>query len=152
MIYETLITLALFTATAGHSLASPNTDVMVPVHQFVDSFNKGDATTSTAGCAYVTSILDDFPPHEWHGAGACAKWMASYKAFARENGIADMIIALGDPRHIDITTDHAYVVIPASYTLKDRGKLVKKTNSILTFALEKKMSGWCIVAWAWADG
>jgi hypothetical protein len=38
---------------------------MDPVHQFVESFNKGDATTAKAGCADVTSIIDDFPPHEY---------------------------------------------------------------------------------------
>lgn len=63
-----------------------------------------------------------------------------------------MIIVLGDPRHVDITADRAYVVIPASYTLKDHGNQISKTNSILTFALEKKTRGWCIIAWAWADG
>lgn len=150
--YRVLIAITLSIATTGFSVASDETDVMVPVQQFVDSFNKGDATTSTASCSYVTSILDDFPPHEWHGASACPKWMASYRVFARANGIADMIIALGNPRHVDITADRAYVVVPASYTLKDHGKLVKKTNSILTFALEKKTSGWRIVGWAWADG
>jgi len=150
--HRVLLAITLTIATSGFSGASDKTDVMVPVHQFVDSFNKGDATTSTAGCSYVTSILDDFPPHEWHGANACAKWMASYSAFTKGNEIADMIIALGDPRHVDITADRAYVVVPASYTLKNHGKLIKKTNSILTFALQKKTNGWCIVGWAWADG
>jgi hypothetical protein len=146
-----LIALAVSFLGPGTSVASESADVMVPVHQLFDSFNRGDATTSAAGCADVESIIDDFPPHEWHGAGACAKWMNGYKAYAKENGIADMIITLSNPRHIDITGDLAYVVVSANYTLRQQGKVVSKANSILTFALRRSSTGWRIIGWAWAD-
>ena len=29
-----------------------------------------------------------------------------------------MIITLGSPRHVDVAADRAYVVVPASYTIK----------------------------------
>jgi hypothetical protein len=116
------------------------------------SRRKGDATTVTEGCSSVTSIIDDFPPHEWHGPGACPKWMESYRVFTKEHGLADMVITLGHPRHIDIAADRAYVVVPANYTIKNHGKLVRKTNSMVTFALEKSANVWRIIGWAWADG
>ena len=126
--------------------------VMKPVHEFVASFNKGDATTTDAGCSHVTSIIDDFPPHEWHGAEACQSWMRSYRLYTRANGLADMIITLGSPRHVDVAADRAYVVVPANYTIKIHGRLVNKTNSIVTFALEKSGTVWHISGWSWADG
>ena len=126
--------------------------VMKPVHEFVASFNKGDATTSDAGCAHVTSIVDDFPPHEWYGADACRMWMQSYRDYTTAHGLADMIITLGDPRHVDVSGDRAYVVVPASYTIEVHGKLVHKTNSIVTFALQKGAATWHLTGWAWADG
>jgi hypothetical protein len=126
--------------------------VMKPVHEFVASFNKGDATTTDAGCSHVTSILDDFPPHEWHGADACRSWMRSYRVYTSANGLADMIITLGSPKHVDVAGDRAYVVVPASYTIKVHGTLVNKTNSIVTFALERVATAWRISGWAWADG
>jgi hypothetical protein len=150
--YGILIALTLSAASAGRSLASDTADVMDPVHQFVASFNKGDATAARAGCSDVTSIIDDFPPHEWHGAGACPRWMESYRVFTRANGLADMIITLGNPRHVDTAADRAYVVVPANYTIRNHGKLVSKTNSMMTFALEKSANAWHIVGWAWADG
>ena len=122
---------------------------MVPVHQFVDGFNKGDTKTAAAACADQTSIIDEFPPHEWHGAGACAKWMNDYDADAKKNGITNGIVTLNKPRHIDITADRAYVVIPANYTFKKKGKPVKETGSILTLALQKGAAGWRITGWAW---
>ena len=63
-----------------------------------------------------------------------------------------MVITLGVPTHVDDTADRAYVVVPASYTIRDHGKLLSKTNSIVTFPLEKSANGWRIRSWAWADG
>jgi hypothetical protein len=139
--------------TAGNTSAVIDTlAVMKPVREFVASFNKGDATTSDAGCAHVTSIIDDVPPHEWHGAHACQMWMQSYRDYTVANGLADMIITLGDPRHVDVAGERAYVVVPASYTIEVHGKLVHKTNSVVTFALEKGATAWHLTGWAWADG
>ena len=135
--------------TAGPVAADDKKDVMVPINQFVDGFNKGDAGAAAA-CADETSILDEFPPHEWHGSGACLKWMNDYDADAKKNGITDGLVTLGTPKHIDITGDRAYVVIPSNYTFKMKGKPVKETGSALAFALHKGETGWRITGWAWA--
>lgn len=65
-----LIALAVAVLAAGPVAASDKTDVMVPVNQFVDAFNKGDIKGLEAACTEQMSIIDEFPPHEWHGAGA----------------------------------------------------------------------------------
>jgi hypothetical protein len=135
---------------AGPTSQSQQTEVMVPVHQFVDGFNKGDTKTAAAACADETSIIDEFPPHEWHGAGACLTWMNDYDVDASKNGITDGLVTLSAPRHIDITGDRAYIVIPANYTFKKKGKLVKEIGSRFTFALQKVETGWRITGWAWA--
>src|SRR3954469_10200448 len=98
--------------------ASEATDAMAPVHQFVDGFNKGDAKTALAACAEQASIIDEFPPHEWHGAGACAKWADAYEANAKKEAITDGVVTLGKPTHVDVTGDRAYVVVPAGYAWK----------------------------------
>jgi hypothetical protein len=38
---------------------------MVAVRHFVDGFNKDDVDLMQAACVDETSIIDDFPPHEW---------------------------------------------------------------------------------------
>ncbi|MEO8460475.1 MAG: nuclear transport factor 2 family protein [Dokdonella sp.] len=149
--HKLLIALTVSLLASGQSVASEKDDVMLPVHQLFASFNDGDATTAVAGCADVTSIIDDFPPHEWHGAEACPKWMSAYKAYAKANEITDMVITLSEPRHVDISSDLAYVVVPANYTLKKQGKLASSANSIVTLALKKGANGWRITSWAWAD-
>ena len=135
---------------AGPAVATEQTDVMVPVRQFVDGFNKGDVTLALASCAEQTSIIDEFPPHEWHGAGACAKWASDYEANAKKEGITDGVVTLGKPRHVDVSGDHAYVVVPAGYTFKQKGKAERDTNAMMALSLQKVAAGWRITGWSWA--
>ncbi len=148
--HKIFIALAVAILAAGPTAADEKTDVMVPVHQFVDGFNKGDTKTAAAACADQTSIIDEFPPHEWHGTGACSKWMNDFEADATKNEITDGIVTLGTPKHIDVTGDVAYIVIPSNYKFKMKGKPVEETGSMFTFALQKGESGWRIAGWAWA--
>ena len=147
---RTLTLLAAALLLAGTALATDRTDVLVPVHQFVDGFNKGDTKHAVAACAAETSIIDEFAPHEWHGAGACQKWADDYDANAKHDAITDGIVTLGTPTHVDVTGDHAYVVTPADYTFKQAGQPVKETGSMFTFALAKGADGWRITGWSWS--
>ena len=146
------IALSLAVLVAAPAAASDQTDVTAVVQKFVDGFNKGDTKTAAAACADQTSIVDEFPPYEWHGTGACAKWMADYDADAKKNGITDAIVTLGTPRHVDVTGDLAYVVVPTGYTYKLKGAPTKETGSMLTIALKKGAAGWRITGWAWTKG
>jgi len=147
--HKIFVVAAVAVLVAGPAGANEKTDVMVPVHQFVDGFNKGDIKSALAACAEQTSIIDEFPPHEWHGAGACSTWANDYDADAKKNGITDGIVTLGNPRHVDITGDRAYVVVPANFTYKQKGKPAKETGSMLTISLQKAAAGWRMTGWAW---
>jgi hypothetical protein len=125
-------------------------EVMSAVNRFVAGFNRGDATVLTNSCAEQTSIIDEFPPYEWHGAGACKTWMNDYDANAKKNGITDGLVTLGKPSHIDVTGDRAYVVIPSTYTWKQKGVAMREDGSAFTFALHKEKTGWRFVGWSWA--
>jgi hypothetical protein len=148
--YKTFSAVALAVLAAGATAASEKTDVMVPVHQFLDGFNKGDTKMALAACADQTSIIDDMPPHEWHGTGACARWMSDFDTDAKKNEITDGIVTLSSLRHIDITGDRAYVVASANYTSKKKGRLIRETGSLFTIALQRVETGWRITGWAWA--
>lgn len=147
-----LIALVMAILAAGPAAASEATDVMATVHQFIDGFNKGDIKSALAACAEQTSIIDDFAPHEWHGAGACAAWANDFDAIAKKDGITDGVVTLKKPRHVDITADRAYVVVPANFKFKLKGKPAKETGSMLTIALQKTAIGWRMIAWTWSKG
>jgi hypothetical protein len=144
------LTMVLAAGASAAAVASPQSDVMATVHQFVDGFNKGATKEALAACASPASIIDDFPPHEWQGAAACADWASAYAIEAKKNGITDGIVTLGQPRHVDITGSRAYVVVSANYTYKLHGKPVKENGSMLTVALRKLPEGWRITGWAWS--
>jgi len=147
--HATLAIVLLTVLAQGTGTAPEKAAVMAAVHQFVDAFNKGDTKTTASVCAEETSIIDEFPPHEWHGAEACMKWMNDYDADAKKNGITDGVVTLGSPRHVEVSADHAYVVVPADYAYKEKGKAVKETGSELTVALRKAASVWRITGWSW---
>ena len=46
--------------------------------------------------------------------------------------------------------DRAYVVVPANYTFRQKGKAVKETKATMTLALHKGAAGWRITGWSWA--
>jgi len=148
------ISIALVVAAfaAGPAFAAEKDDVMASVKQFVDGFNNGNVKSALAACAEQTSIVDELPPHEWHGPGACAVWAKDFDADAKKNGVTDGKVTLGKPRHVDIAGDRAYVVVPTTYAYKLNGKPMKETGSMLTIALQKGASGWLMTGWAWTKG
>jgi ketosteroid isomerase-like protein len=147
---EILFALAFAAVATLPAAATDKTDVVATARKFVDSFNKGDMKALTATCADQVSIIDEFPPYEWHGAGACAKWTDDYGADAKKNGITDGSVTLGAPRHVDVTADRAYVVVPANYKFKQNGKPVQEIGSTLTISLQKSEGVWRMTGWAWA--
>jgi ketosteroid isomerase-like protein len=142
--------LLLVVLAAAPAVATDQADVMAPIYQFIDGFNKGDVKSAVAACADQASIIDEFAPYEWHGAGACSQWAAAFDADAKKNGITPGAVTLGKPRHVDVTGDNAYVVVPTDYAFKQKGKAVKEKGSTLTVALQKGAAGWRITAWTWS--
>ncbi len=148
--YRILLTVSLAALAGAQTPGVAQIAVVAVIHQFVEAFNKGDMKVMAATCAEQTSILDEFPPHEWHGAGACAQWAGDYDADAKKNGITDGVVTISNPTHVDVTGDRAYVVVPANYNFKLKGKPVSEVGSIITLALLKSAGGWKITGWAWA--
>ena len=134
----------------GSASASEKTDVMRPILQFVDSFNRGDVKTMLGGCAAQTSIIDEFPPYIWQGATGCADWSYDFNAYAKKNAITDPKLILGGKTYVDVTRDHAYVVVTAHFSFTQNEKRVTEHGSSWTVALQKVADSWRITGWAWA--
>jgi len=147
---RTLLALAACAIGISSPVAAQQSEVMSVITRAVEAFNKGDTKTFATTCASETSILDEFPPHEWHGSGACEKWMSDYDSNAKRNGITDGIVTLGKPSHVDVTGDSAYVVIPSTYAWQEKGVAMREDGSAFTFALRKQATGWRFAGWSWA--
>ena len=146
-----VIALAISLVAVGRSAAaSEETAVMMPVQQFIEGFNKSDAKMATAACTEEALIIDDFPPHVWHGAGVVSKWFQAYEAYAKAHSITEAVITLGKARHVDVTGAVAYVVVPTTFRFKNKTEVVNDTG-VMTLVLHKATKGWQIAAWSWAD-
>jgi len=146
------IAFVLVVMAAGLAVAAENPDqaaAMKTVNQFVDGFNKADSKTALATCAHQTSIIDDFPPHTWQ---SCSTWLNDYNAWAKKNGVTDGVVTLGAAKHVDVTGDRAYVVVPASFAYKGNGKTMSQSGAMWTLVLQKGTAGWRITAWTWTMG
>lgn len=146
-----LVVLSVVIVATATAAAAEQGDVMTPVHQLVDGFNKGDISLALAACADQAFIIDEFPPYQWSGAGACSSWAQAFDADAKKNGITEPVVTLGKPRHVEVVGDDAYVIAPASYAWKQNGKPMKETNSTLTAVLHKTAAGWRITSWTWSQ-
>jgi ketosteroid isomerase-like protein len=152
---NTLIALTLAClapAASAQVSAQVPADVMTPIRQFIDGFNKGDVPSALAACADQAFVIDEIPPYEWSGAGACGKWASDYDADAKKKGITAGAVTMGMPRHHEVSGDRAYVVIPTSYEVTQKGKQVKQTGAVMAVTLRKGASGWKITAWSWSTG
>jgi hypothetical protein len=134
------------------SFASDKSDVVDAVHRYFDNLDPDHpekVQTALAVCDSQVSILDEFPPHEWHGQTACADWWKGLLAYNDKSGITDGDATLGTPLTVDVNGDHAYFVAPMTYTYKQHGKSVKETASFAV-ALRRTQSGWRISGWAYS--
>ena len=148
---KVIVALVIAVAVAGPVVASQEAEVMAPIRQFVDAFNKSDIKTAQAACADQTFIIDDFPPHAWRGSGATSKWFHDLVVMAKKNGMSDAFVRLGKPRQVHVTGTEAYVLVPVNLRYNDKGQTVK-TTGWMTLALHKGSAGWRIAAWAFAWG
>jgi hypothetical protein len=147
-----LLVFALASALPALAAITPEQNAaMAPIRQFTTGFNRGDMKMAVAACDSPASVLDDFSPHIWQGATACADWAKAFVAAARASKLTGGVVTMGAPWQVSLTGDRGYAVIPVTYTYKLAGKPVTESGSVWTLALRKASSGWVITAWAWAQ-
>ena len=121
---------------------------MVAVRQFIEGFNDDDVERVQAACADETSIIDDFPPHQWTGRGATTTWYRDMAGMAAEYGMSAWSVTLSEARNVAVSDRDAYVVVPIDVRWLQDGTPADRTG-YLTVALREGAEGWRISARAW---
>ncbi len=119
------------------------------VRAFIDAFNKGDIAGAQAANAADESIIDEVPPHEWHGPGAFQAWLADLGKTSTAAGQTDEKVTLGQVVRDQIDGDTAYVVVKVTFNYLQHGKPVVEPAEI-SAALANQGGVWKITGWAWA--
>ncbi len=143
----TVLCLALAPTVAAHAAASPGPTATVG--QFINSFNKGDVKAAEATHAADAVIIDEVAPHRWLGPGAFGAWAADLDKDAKAKGQTDQRVSLGKAERVLVDGDTAYVVVPATYIYKEKGKAMVEPAR-MAFSLAKTADGWKISGWTWA--
>ncbi len=147
---KTVLALMAILICAPPGFAATGDDVAAPVRQFIDAFNKGDASAGFATYAQgEIEIIDEFAPHIWTGPHAAQDWAAAYDKHARATGVSDGVVKYGTPTRIEVEGDHAYVILPTEYLYKEHGKPMDEKGQI-TAVLHKEAGAWKIRAWTWS--
>ena len=119
------------------------------VHEYIGAFNRGDVNAMAAAFAVPGFILDGMAPHVWQGPNAAREWYADVLREGKENDACGYAVTLGDPSHVFVTGDDAYVVAPATMSFTVHGRPVTQSVATFTAALRRLADGWRIAGWAW---
>lgn len=145
---------ALIPLTAAAVLLSASaanagdTAVEATIQKFGEAFNKGDVATAKALHVAAPIIIDEVAPHIWTGAGAFDGWLADLGKSEAAEGKTDAVVSLSTPTREVVSGDHAYVIVPSTYTYKQKGGTYRAVAQ-MTFVLAKDTSGWKIQTWTW---
>ena len=63
-------------------------------------------------------ILDGMSPHVWQGPTAAQDWYRDTLNKVEHAGASGLHIGVGEPRHVDVSGDYAYVVVPVTLAFK----------------------------------
>src|SRR6185312_10388253 len=103
--------LALLFATLAQ--AEPADTPMSTIHRFIDASKRGDDIAVEALQAADVSIIDEFPPHAWHGPGAYRAWAADAHRQDVAEDVHDGVLSLGRVVREESDGKTAYVVVYA---------------------------------------
>ena len=148
MKHLTMCVLAFAALGAEARAADVDGAIAAPIHQFIDSFDKGDAKAAAAANWADLAITDEVPPFAWRGPGTFAGWSGDLASYDAKHGLTGEKVVLGEITRTEIDGDLAYVVVPAVYTFKEHGAPMREAAQ-MTFALRKGPGGWRISAWTW---
>ena len=132
--------------------ATPMQDPVSVIRQYIDGFNKGDASALASFFAVPGSILDGMAPHVWSGPTATQDWYRDALIEAEHLDVSGYFVTLGEPLHNNVTGDAAYVVLPATMKFNMKDKQVTQSGALFTVALRRIDGGWRIASWAWTKG
>ena len=132
--------------------AVAETPLMAPIHQFLESFDKGDEKTAAKAFAPGSvTIIDEIPPHLWVWPHALQQWSKDLASASGKDGLTDEAVTIGSPTREDINGDRGYVVVPATFSFKQKGAAMREPAQMV-YALKLSSGHWLITGWAWTGG
>jgi hypothetical protein len=151
-IWKNLVaTISLLTWLAGaqaQSTAGEEGRVLSVMRSVAGAWNEGHTPPSNCFEPSLT-VVDNTAPYVFQGPDAVADWIKAY----RENqpkGSEDAKTSLHflRPKTVAINSTHAYVAIPARWTVQLNGR-AQVSYGTVTATLNRREADWRIGTWTW---
>ena len=123
-------------------------DLLFEIRAFIDEVNAGNVSGALARLTNDVCIVEDFPPFRWTGADAGGEWLAAMAANAQRLGMTTITMVPGEPRRIEVNTEHGYCVIPGQVKLEGPDSNLDE-DGLITFAMRLENGRWRISALTW---
>lgn len=136
------------TLPASAATSAPSAAVMQPVKNALASLNTNSPKPLAGIYATNATIVDEFAPYSWSGAGAGTMWFNDFGKFAKSVGLTNAKGILLKPTAFNMSGDRAYLVIPCDFGGTMKGKAIKE-HGTWTFTLQRSGSSWRIVTQSW---
>ena len=139
------IVLALIIVPAAAS-ASDTGDVKAAVNKLIADSNSGNDDAFKADLTEPAMFIDEYAPFHW--LGVRDGWLKAYEAYNAQNGVTAGHTKPLAFRHVNVSGDHAYVVLRSLYSYRQDGKLVPEPGTEV-FTLTKASGNWLVDGYAW---
>jgi hypothetical protein len=144
------LTIALLLASfALPAAAETNTAVMATVNGVIAAADADNAGQVNSYFASSSTVVDDFPPFSWSGAGAGARWWTASDKDAAKHGIANIRATLQPVSRFAVVGSDAYVIAPLTIAFTVKGKPAH-SNGLWTLTLHQTGGSWKITSATWA--
>jgi ketosteroid isomerase-like protein len=143
-----LATLGLLAAatTAAMGLSS---GIMATVTGVIAAANADSATRVNSYFSPNAVVIDEFAPYTWSGANAGAAWWTAIDTGNAKAGVTHLRATVGRITQYDVGANAAYVVVPLTITMIQKGKASRETG-LWTLTLRRAGVLWKITTAGWA--
>lgn len=135
-------------ASPALSAANSNGDIRAVVEAYGRATMMADPTKSASFCEAQSTVVDEFAPHLWRGAG-CAAWARDFMAMSHKEHIGACKLTVGAKEKVMVEGQVAYAVYPATVSCTRQGKPFAD-QGVWTFVMHKGGTGWKIASWSWS--
>ena len=146
-----LAAVAALAPAASHAAApaQPPAEMLRAAYAVADADAAANAGLFRTAMTSNPTIVDEFVPYAWSGAGAIDRYTAALKAWLSANGLADLHVVVDAPRYWDVSGDRGWVSLPATF-IYNAGGQANAEAGVYAMVFIRTGGHWRVSSWSCA--
>ncbi len=148
-----LVLVSLFGTDVSHAAEQDKTEqekaaVFSVLQAIANTWNDGHVLDKSYFQSSLT-VIDNTSPYRFQGPHAVEDWIEAYRN-SRPKGSEDAKTSLHllQPQSVEIKSTHAYIAVPADWSVEQNGQS-EVSHGMITAILDEEDQHWRIAAWVW---